>query len=104
MVAVGMLLVWAGYGSGLFGWCLWSDYDLTFGQLLSPVHPYTGPWPPAKIPAGQTWPGGKATAATGGGTATASGSKAATAAKAGAGSAGIIQKITQYLPGFGFIK
>ena len=58
MVAVAMVLVWAGYGAGLFGWTLFEDYDLTLGQLMSPVHPYAGAWPPAKIPSGQTWPGG----------------------------------------------
>jgi len=51
-----MVLVWAGYGTSLFGWCLFRDYDVTFGQLLNPVHPYSGPWPPPPIPAGQLWP------------------------------------------------
>jgi hypothetical protein len=63
MVAAGMGLLWAGYALGLFGWCLLRDYDVTFGQLVSPVHPYAGAWPPAKIPASQIWPG-KAPAAT----------------------------------------
>lgn len=58
MVAVAFALVWAGYSTSLWGWCLLRDYDLTFGQLVSPVHPYSGAWPPAKIPAGQIWPGG----------------------------------------------
>lgn len=103
MVAVGMLLVWAGYGTGLFGWCLWSDYDLTFGQLLSPVHPYDGPWPPAKIPAGQTWPGRAASTVGGSGQAAPQAGKPATAAAAGSRSSTII-KIISELPGFGFIK
>jgi hypothetical protein len=58
MVAVGMLLVWVGYSLGLEGWCLFRDYDVTLGQLMSPTHPYAGPWPPAKIPDTQIWPGG----------------------------------------------
>lgn len=58
MVAVGMLFTWLGYSLGLQGWCLWRDYDVTLGQLMSPFHPYNGPWPPAAIPAGQIWPGG----------------------------------------------
>jgi hypothetical protein len=57
MVAVGMALVWAGYSVGLWGWCLIRDYNLTFGQLVSPTHPYSGTWPPAPIPSSQIWPG-----------------------------------------------
>lgn len=62
MVAVAMLLGWGGYAAGLWGWCLLRDYNVTFTQLVSPVKPYSGPWPPAKIPGSQTWPG-KTTAA-----------------------------------------
>jgi hypothetical protein len=69
MVAVGMLLTWVGYALGLEGWCLFRDYDITLGQLMSPAHPYAGPWPPAKIPDTQIWPGGT-TAATSAGTGT----------------------------------
>ena len=58
MVAVAFALIWAGYSTSLWGWCLLRDYDLTFGQLVSPTHPYSGAWPPAKIPATQIWPGG----------------------------------------------
>lgn len=65
MVAVGMILGWVGYALALEGWCLFRDYDVTLGQLMSPVHPYNGPWPPGKIPAGQTWPGGTTTAGPG---------------------------------------
>lgn len=64
MVAVGMLLIWGGWSVGLWGWCLLRDYDVTFGQLVSPAHPYSGAWPPAKIPATQIWPGGSTTTQT----------------------------------------
>ena len=64
MVAIGFLVIWGGYSLGLFGWTLFRDYDVTFGQLVNPVHPYRGKWPPAKIPDTQIWPGG---AAAGGG-------------------------------------
>ena len=64
MVAVAFALVWAGYSTSLWGWCLLRDYDLTFGQLVSPVHPYSGAWPPAKIPSGQIWPAGSTTTTT----------------------------------------
>jgi hypothetical protein len=66
VVAVAILLVWAGYSQGLFGWSLWQGYNLTLGQLMSPVHPYSGAWPPPQIPAGQTWPGNPAGTGTGG--------------------------------------
>lgn len=58
MLAIGMLLIWGGYDLSFFGWCLFRDYNVTLGQLSSPLHPYAGAWPPTKILAGQTWPGG----------------------------------------------
>ena len=61
MLAVGMLLIWGGYDVTLFGWCLFRDYDVTLGQLSSPLHPYAGAWPPSKIPPGRTWPGKSST-------------------------------------------
>lgn len=61
MVAVAMLLIWGGYGASLWGWCLFRDYDLTFGQLMSPLHPYGSGkgqgWPPAKLDPSVIWPG-----------------------------------------------
>jgi len=78
MVAVAFLLVWGGWSAGLWGWCLIRDYDVTFGQLVNPVRPYAGPWPPARIPDGQTWPSGAAPART---------AAAATAAPAAPGGA-----------------
>jgi hypothetical protein len=57
VVAVAFMLVWLGYSQGLWGYCLLRDYNVTFGQLVSPVHPYAGPWPPPAIPAGNLWPG-----------------------------------------------
>lgn len=70
MVAAGMGLLWAGYAVSLWGWCLLRDYDLTFGQLVSPTHPYAGKWPPAKIPPSQIWPGKAPSASSSTGTAT----------------------------------
>lgn len=65
MVAVGFLLIWAGYSTGLWGWCLLRDYDLSMGQLMSPFHPYAGPWPPAKIGDDVIWPGSRSAPAPG---------------------------------------
>jgi hypothetical protein len=67
MVAVAFLLIWGGYSAGLWGWCLIRDYNLTLPQLVSPTRPYSGPWPPATIPASQTWPSGQAASSFGGG-------------------------------------
>jgi hypothetical protein len=63
MVAVAFLLIWSGYGLADFGWCLFKDYDITLGQLLSPLHPYSGAWPPPSIPSTQIWPSSSAAAA-----------------------------------------
>jgi hypothetical protein len=99
-----MLMTWLGYSLGLEGWCLWRDYDLTLGQLMSPTHPYSGTWPPAPIPAGQIWPGGApGSGSADSGTAPAQ-SKPAVAASAASGSSSIITKINEFLPGLGFIK
>lgn len=94
-----MILGWVGYSLGLEGWCLFRDYDVTLGQLMSPLHPYAGPWPPAKIPSGQTWPG-KATATT---TSTTAAPSPASAAAGASRSSEIIKTISE-LPGFGFVK
>lgn len=97
MVAVAMVLVWAGYGLGLFGWTLFEDYDVTLGQMMSPVHPYSGAWPPAKIPAGQTWPGGnKSTPAPAAGIASPASEQAAVSAASR--TAEIMRWLDQILP------
>ena len=61
MIAVGMLLTWAGYSISLWGWCLLRGYNVTLGQLMSPTHPYGAgknqPWPPGPIPDSQVFPG-----------------------------------------------
>jgi hypothetical protein len=104
MVAVGMLLTWLGYGLGLEGWCLWRDYDVTLGQLMSPLHPYAGPWPPPPVPSGQTWPGGTTAAAPAGQGSAGQTPGPAAAVSAGSRATQIIKNISQYVPGFGFIK
>lgn len=89
MVAVAFVLLWGGYSLGNFGWCLFRDYDITLGQLMSPTHPYAGAWPPAKIPAGQIWPGGAAAS---------SSSSAASKAEAGESVFSKIVNIGKFLP------
>jgi hypothetical protein len=59
MVAIGFGLLWVSYTGGLWAYCLLRGYDITPAQLINPVHPYTGPWPPPPIPAGLIFPGGQ---------------------------------------------
>lgn len=103
MLAVGMLLIWAGYGVGLEGWCLFKDYDVTLGQLMSPFHPYAGPWPPAKLGSDVIWPGGRSSPAPGA-VAAKPGQSAASKAAGGFNLSGTIQKVINYLPGIGPVK
>lgn len=62
MVAIGFGLLWVSYSGGLWAYCLLRGYDITPAQLINPLHPYTGPWPPPQIPAGVIFPQGKAAA------------------------------------------
>jgi hypothetical protein len=61
MAAIGFGMLWAGYAVSMWGYTLIRGYNVTFGQLVNPVHPYgTGkgqPWPPPLIPKGQLLPG-----------------------------------------------
>lgn len=63
MLAVGMLLGWAGYSVSLWGWCLIRGYDVTLGQLMSPTHPYGSgkgqTWPPPLMGPDVIFPGGR---------------------------------------------
>lgn len=68
MLAVGMLVIWGGYSVSLWGWCLLQGYDVTLGQLMSPVHPYGSgkgqSWPPPALGSDVIFPGGRAAAGT----------------------------------------
>ena len=59
MLAVGMLAIWLGYSTSLWGWCLIRDYNVTMAALVNPVHPYAGKWPPPKLGTDVIWPGGR---------------------------------------------
>ena len=83
MLAVGMLLTWAGYSVTLWGWCLIRGYDVTLGQLMSPTHPYGSgkgqAWPPPVMSPDVIFPGarsGKASAAASSAAASSSGTPA----------------------------
>jgi hypothetical protein len=63
MAAIGFGLIWAGYAISLWGYTLLRGYDVTFPQLVNPVHPYGSQgqaWPPPPIPKGQLLPSGAA--------------------------------------------
>ncbi len=64
MVAIGFGLLWLAYTGGLEAYCLLRGYNLTFAQLINPLHPYAGPWPPPQIPAGVIFPTGNAKVST----------------------------------------
>jgi hypothetical protein len=58
MIAIGMGMAWVGYSFGLWGYCLIRGFNVKLTDLMNPVHPYSGPWPPAQdIPAGDILPG-----------------------------------------------
>lgn len=67
MIPLAILLVWAGYGIGSWGYELVKGHDVTLREWFSPLHPYSGPWPPKGIPATQIFPGGKPAKAAAGG-------------------------------------
>lgn len=66
MLAVGGLLVWAGYSVSLWGWCLLRGYNVTLGQLMTPIHPYLSgkgqSWPPPLMAPDVIFPGGRTAA------------------------------------------
>jgi hypothetical protein len=84
-----MLITWAGYSLGLWGWCLIRGYDVTLGQLMSPAHPYGTSkgekWPPPLIGPDVIFPGGRNTGASAPGGAAAPGGGPGGGPAAGAG-------------------
>lgn len=68
MAAIGFGLVWGGWAIGFWGYCLIRGYNITFGQLVNPVHPYGSKkgeaWPPPLIPKGSLLPGKQQQAST----------------------------------------
>lgn len=63
MLALVMAAAWSDYLIGFFGYCLIKNYDVSIGALADPLHPYAGPWPPAKIGPGRVFPGAAPAAA-----------------------------------------
>lgn len=63
MLTFGMLITWAGYAVGSWGYCLIKGYDITFREWVSPLNSYSYPsGGPKPIPKGQLLPGGSASA------------------------------------------
>jgi O-antigen ligase len=63
VIAVGMLVTWAGYGLASYGWNLLKGYDITFVEWFNPVKIYQWNGKPGTVPVGQVFPGGTAVAA-----------------------------------------
>lgn len=59
MLPIGMLLAWAGYGFGTWGYILVKGHNISLREWFSPLHPYTGTlWANDPIPKGRLWPPG----------------------------------------------
>jgi hypothetical protein len=60
MIALAAGIVWLGYGTATWGWCLVRGYDVPLSGWFSPLHPFT--WPadgnPGPVRKGQIFPGG----------------------------------------------
>lgn len=76
MIGVGVIMFWAFYGVGSYGWVLVKGYDITARQWFSPLNPYTWPAPGETIPrvplghlfpTGTAGPGAPGSNSTGGG-------------------------------------
>jgi len=61
VAAIGFGMLWAGYAISFWGYTLIRGYNVTFPQLINPVHPYGTTkgqvWPPPLIASGQLLPG-----------------------------------------------
>jgi hypothetical protein len=66
VVALAFGIVWLGYSSGLYGYCLIRGYDVKYLELINPVHvfayPAGGIGALPHIPPDQVFPGGGLTA------------------------------------------
>jgi hypothetical protein len=79
MIVIGIGVAMIGYTLLWWGYSLVKGYDITFAQIVSPVHYYTGAWPPAAASPDSIFPGGKnATAASAAAASSAAGKSAAT--------------------------
>jgi hypothetical protein len=66
MLTLGMVVVFAGYTVGSYGWVLVKGWNIPFRRWVSPLNPYT--WPsgggdPTPIPANKLFPSSVAPAA-----------------------------------------
>lgn len=46
MIAIGVFLIWAAFGLGVWGVALVRGWNLGFADIWSPTHYYAGSWPP----------------------------------------------------------
>lgn len=65
MLPLGMMLMFAGYGVGSWGYLLVRGDNITLREWFSPLTPFTGPLDAnGKVPQGSLLPTGKKAAAT----------------------------------------
>ena len=66
MPAIGIGVTWLGWAVSLYGYCLVRGYNVKFTDLINPLHPWPGPWPPPLITNGsEVLPGQTVTGQTG---------------------------------------
>jgi hypothetical protein len=66
MPAISIGVVWFGYSMTLWGYCLIRGYNVKLTDLINPLHPYAGKWPPPLITNGsEVLPGQTVTGQTG---------------------------------------
>lgn len=56
MKAVGIGLAVVAYTVGTWGYLLVKGYNVTLREWVTPLHPYSGPWPPKCVPPGFIFP------------------------------------------------
>jgi hypothetical protein len=54
--AIGIVLAMVGYTVGSWGYVLVKGYNITLVQWVSPLHPFSGAWPPQCVPPGFIFP------------------------------------------------
>ena len=90
MKAIAVVLGFTAYTVYSFGYIMIKGYNITLREWVTPLHPYSGTWPPATVPQGSIWP----TTGSGGTAAAKAANKASgsanTKAASGAASAGAL--------------
>lgn len=68
-VVIAFAVMWTAYTVIFTGYSWLRGYDISFGEIVSPLHWYSGPWPPPKASPNEIIPGGRKGGSSGSGTA-----------------------------------